>query len=84
MGNRKMCPFIHMVGCPGDTQDTCPANTNSKCQIIAPKKKMVRVKAGAWFDNGFLHTTSDPSWKKDIAYITCTILIEAKWLKENT
>lgn len=47
MGNSKMCPFIHMVGCPGDTQDTCPTNTNSHCEIIAPKKRMVRVKAWA-------------------------------------
>jgi len=64
----------------------CPRNTNSRCQIIPSREKMVRVKA--W---GFYYV--DMEGKKrvfanevekgvmQVKKFPCTILISAKYLK---
>lgn len=93
MSKKKMCPYWD-ISPRGKNYDVdkcrcgkCPKNTNAICEIIPKKPKMVRVKA--WADvskegilfGAFPERFIFPSEKS--GYRPCTVLIEAKWLKER-
>ena len=81
---RKMC--LKMEKCYGNTTTTktlgCPRNTNSRCEIVPKKLKMVRVLGTmALWANGTLVVYTNKKVDKEAFGAPCTILIEAKYLK---
>jgi len=59
---------------------TCPKNTNSRCEIVPKKPKMVKVKAWA---NRYRTSIIVSTRKDDLFNIPCTILIAEKHLKHR-
>ena len=60
----------------------CPKNTNSKCEIITPKKRDKVVKAWAWIRNGKVWDACVRKWSIDHKLIPCAIHIKASdWEK---
>lgn len=93
---KKMCPKWDEE-CGGENRTRgrkgCPRNANSRCEIVKPKAKMVRVKAWADVSKEGIHkgilfgafpydkmTSNDPI---EDGYTPCFILIDEKWLKEK-
>lgn len=88
---KKMCPkFIkpYMLGglnlsgiCVNKTlaPDSCPKNTNSKCEIITPKNRVRRVKGWACISIGKIRSTTD--FKSAFHDTPCIIEVEEKYLK---
>ena len=90
----KMCRWHKKSGLTEcDFQDTksanpfgnCPRNTNSRCQIIPRREKMVRVKAWAFVFMGKTGRVQIDAYSdRNISHKglrPCTILIAAKYLK---
>jgi hypothetical protein len=90
--SKKVC--FRKEYCPGkipkrNRRFHCPANTNSKCEIIPkkPKAKYKRVKAFCYkstVSKGYIaweKPTQSPA--QDKGWLPCTILIEARYLKDK-
>ena len=93
----KMCKWHKKSGLTEcDFQDTksanpfgnCPKNTNSRCQIITRREKMVKVKAWCVVRDsntgeidGCFESGNIPPKHFSSAYVPCTILIAAKYLR---
>lgn len=92
---KKMCK--HFGACygmgikgrlPKKMQRGCPRNTNSKCEIIPPKRKVKRVKV--WVDQHYLgafmrgaeclQVFKGRNENKDLPCFSCIIEIDEKYL----
>jgi hypothetical protein len=68
--------------CLYPNSNICPKNTNAKCEIIAKKKKMVRVKAWACVDKEYGRIFVSMKRNTYLDYTKpCTIIIDRKYLK---
>ena len=87
----KMCPYIEnckSLGYKYKSSVKACAGKNNKCQIIPRREKMVRVKAWCVVRDsntgeidGCFESGNTPPKHFSSAYVPCTILIAAKYLK---
>lgn len=90
MSKKKVC--FRKAYCPGkipkcNRRFHCPANTNSNCEIIPKKPRVVRVKAWAYRGENEGET---PGWhcvpeeyEGSVPLVPCTILISEKYLRRK-